>query len=248
MPSAPGLRGIFPESPEPRYSCERKDRLAGTGGNADASPGTDKRIIRFIPYSIAPVPDPVKRDTPIFFRPFCVSVQRPDRGMFRRPKSNTPCPELLTKQAVWCKIPSKDILSGRKYMKTGKRIRSAAALLLFAFLALHTAACGHATFNGNRIKNEDKYILEADLMNGTDSHTMELEASDSLEVHFRTEQGELRLDIADGNGTSVYSGDGKVCSDFVLDIQKSGVYTFSVTGVSAKGVIRIQKQTDQPST
>lgn len=95
-------------------------------------------------------------------------------------------------------------------------------------------------FTGNRIKNPDSYLLEIEKMNGTDLHTLDLQAGDVLKVEFETVKGSLDLEIKAPDGTTIYRGDGKAATDFTVNISKSGVYTVNVLARHARGRISIQ--------
>ena len=95
-------------------------------------------------------------------------------------------------------------------------------------------------FTGNRIKNPDSYLLEIEKMNGTDLHTLDLQAGDVLKVEFETVKGSLGLEIKAPDGTTIYRGDGKAATDFTVNISKSGVYTVNVLARHARGMISIQ--------
>ena len=95
-------------------------------------------------------------------------------------------------------------------------------------------------FTGNRIKNPDSYLLEIERMNGTDLHTLDLQAGDVLKVEFETVKGSLDLEIKAPDVTTIYRGDGKAATDFTVNIPKSGVYTVNVLARHAKGSIYIQ--------
>lgn len=99
-------------------------------------------------------------------------------------------------------------------------------------------------FTGSRIKNPDSYMLDIERMNGTDLHTLDLQAGDVLQVRFETEKGSLFMEIIAPNGTTVYSGYGKETTDFTANITESEVYTIVVCARHAKGgMIEIEKVT-----
>ena len=77
-------------------------------------------------------------------------------------------------------------------------------------------------------------------MNGTDLHTLDLQAGDVLKVEFETVKGSLDLEIKAPDGTTIYRGDGKAATDFTVNISKSGVYTVNVLARHARGRISIQ--------
>lgn len=117
------------------------------------------------------------------------------------------------------------------------------AIAILALLACAGAAAlllrGGATgFTGSRVKNPDAYELAITRMNGTDSHTLTLRQGNRLQVHFETTAGEMTLEIRDPAGSAVYSGDGKACTDFMLDIAQDGDYTIAVTAKQGGGSLK----------
>ena len=114
--------------------------------------------------------------------------------------------------------------------------------LLSAVMAVVLSGCNQGEFTGSRVKNPDSYLLDIRLMNGNDVHSMILNEGDVLQIRFETDKGELQMEIKAPDGTSVYSGNGKVATDFNLNITQSGVYTIAVEARNAKGTIHVQLQ------
>lgn len=117
------------------------------------------------------------------------------------------------------------------------------AIAILALLACAGAAAlllrgGAPGFTGSRVKNPDAYELAITRMNGTDSHTLTLRQGNRLQVHFETTAGEMTLEIRDPAGSAVYSGDGKACTDFTLDIVQDGDYTIVVTAKRGGGSLK----------
>lgn len=96
-------------------------------------------------------------------------------------------------------------------------------------------------FTGSRIKNPDSYMLDIERMNGTDLHTLDLQAGDVLQIQFETEKGTLYMEIKAPDGTTMYCGNGRETTDFTVNIREGGVYTIVVEARHAKGMIHIQK-------
>lgn len=114
------------------------------------------------------------------------------------------------------------------------------ALLLIAGFAVLLFIRNEDGFTGNRIKNPDSYIMDIERMNGTDLHTLELKADDSLHVEFETKKGSLYMEIKAPDGTVLYSGNGRETTDFTVNIPEDGVYTIAVEARRAKGAIHIK--------
>lgn len=114
-------------------------------------------------------------------------------------------------------------------------------LIIIGLFALLNG-CGQKGFDGTRVANPDSYRLDMEQMNGTDTHTMKLDAGDLLEIHFETGQGKLHMEIKSPDGILVYAGNGEEATDFTVNISESGVYSVSVEAHNAKGKIHIQRQ------
>ena len=114
--------------------------------------------------------------------------------------------------------------------------------LLTAVMAVVLSGCNQEEFTGNRVKNPDAYLLDIRYMNGNDAHEINLQAGDVLHIRFETDKGELQMEIKAPDGTAVYSGNGKLTTDFTLNITQSGVYTIAVEARNANGTIHVQLQ------
>ena len=112
---------------------------------------------------------------------------------------------------------------------------------LFAFLT----ACNQKNFTGTRVANPDSYRLGIEQMNGADTHTMELNAGDTLNIHFETEHGKLHMEIKAPDGTIIYTGNGEEATDFTVNISESGEYSIRVEAKGARGNISIAVQEEK---
>lgn len=95
------------------------------------------------------------------------------------------------------------------------------------------------TFVGERIKNPDSYLLDIKKMNGSDNHSMDLKKGTSLKISFETYKGSLNLKIVNQKNEIVYEGNGKVATNFTIDLPNDDSYTFFVKAKWAKGYINI---------
>ena len=131
-------------------------------------------------------------------------------------------------------------------MTRNKRLLSVGlSLLLIAGAAVFLLSYNQEGFTGSRVQNPDSYLLDIQRMNGTDGHTLELQADAVLHIQFETEKGSLHMEIKAPDGTCVYSGNGKEATDFTVNIQESGVYTIVVEARRAKGTIHIQLEEEK---
>lgn len=126
-------------------------------------------------------------------------------------------------------------------MKRTILLFTAFALLLAAGITVF-AGCSPEDFTGSRVKNPDAYLLDIERMQGTDSHTLSLQAGDTLRVELQVEEGALSLDILSPDGVSIYSGNGKGASDFTVNITESGAYTIAVEAQRAKGMLHFRAE------
>mgnify|MGYP004469446113 FL=1 len=77
-------------------------------------------------------------------------------------------------------------------------------------------------------------------MTGTDTHTLELEAGDTLQIQFETVKGTLHLTIQAPDGTVLYEGNGKGAADFTVTVPARGAYDVILKARRAQGSIHIQ--------
>ena len=124
-------------------------------------------------------------------------------------------------------------------------------VLLFAVIAL-IAAAGiliftrqpETRFDGKRISDTDRFDLQFERMNMTDSETMALEEGDILHVSWRIESGQMDIVIGMEGEKAIYQANGRTAGDeteFDVEIPHTGVYTITVTAREAKGRIAFLK-------
>ena len=114
-------------------------------------------------------------------------------------------------------------------------------LLIISVLSVLLISCNRTEFDGTRVANPDSYRLDIEQMNGTDTHALELNAEDTLTIHFETEHGKLHMEIKAPDGTIIYAGNGEEATDFTVNISESGEYSLHVEAHNARGKISIQR-------
>ena len=100
-------------------------------------------------------------------------------------------------------------------------------LLLIGFIIILSASVIFLTisgeiFEGNVVKSADEYTLDIYRMKGNNSHNMNLEKGDVLDVYFRKDGGDLSLAIKDEDGDTAYFATLPVKA-MVEEIKKAGV-------------------------
>ena len=129
--------------------------------------------------------------------------------------------------------------------KSKKAVLLVLPLLFLAGVASFLFFYNQEGFTGNRIKNPDAYLLDIERMNGTDLHTLQLQARDVLEIQFEATKGSLFMEIKAPDGTAIYQGNGTETTYFTVNIPKSGVYTVLVEARHAKGTIDIHLKEEE---
>lgn len=112
-------------------------------------------------------------------------------------------------------------------------------ILIIAGLNFFIVKHNQKTFVGERIKNPDSYLLDIRKMNGSDNHSMDFKKGTSLKISFETYKGSLNLKIVNQKNEIVYEGNGKVATNFTIDLPSDDSYTFFVKAKWAKGYINI---------
>ncbi|MGM9940460.1 MAG: hypothetical protein ACI32N_00515 [Bulleidia sp.] len=125
-------------------------------------------------------------------------------------------------------------------MKKEVKVILAVLAVLCAAVGLWSSNISVSTFTGSRIHNPDSYVLEAEIMNGTDYHEMTLQEGDVLELSFVSVSGDLKMKITDPDGTEIYQGDGKDVHTSEIVVHNSGIFTIDVKGSKASGSIHIR--------
>ena len=124
-------------------------------------------------------------------------------------------------------------------MRIGKKMALSALALLLAGLVLWGVLGGRTAFRGDRTADGTHYVLAIRSMNGTDRHTLHLEAGSTISVQFRTQAGTLHLELLGPDGTALYTGNGREVSAFTIPARQSGAYTVVVEGRRARGDLSV---------
>lgn len=115
----------------------------------------------------------------------------------------------------------------------------AAAFLLF--VSLRNNVYPNPEYNGERICGEDQFTLIFTAMNGEQTHTMSLQAGDTLHCAWRIDQGNVDIMIS-MDETKIYQGNKVDAAEFDVVILADGEYAVSVKGTHAAGRIDISRQ------
>ncbi|WP_295739905.1 hypothetical protein [uncultured Oscillibacter sp.] len=111
-------------------------------------------------------------------------------------------------------------------------------ILTGAALCMYCAAWwvvnGNSLVSASRWANEYLYEMTYDRLDGADSHTMRLEAGDTLQCQIYTYYGRLEVEISDEDGNTLCEGNA-LEGNHTIEIPRTGDYTILVWGRHAGG-------------
>lgn len=112
------------------------------------------------------------------------------------------------------------------------------SLMVFSGLIfIVVTACGKQIFDGSRTGNDDQFIMEYTILNKTETHEMKLDKGIIINVNIVNKSGRLDVLVVDKDGEELYRGDNADTGKFSLEVPKTAVYKFSVSGKEAKGSV-----------
>jgi len=123
-------------------------------------------------------------------------------------------------------------------------------ILVGAGLTMYAAAWYFANgeyFNAydcSRFADEDSYRMSYDYFDGFDTHTLYLEAGNTLDIRVDTENGWLEAEISGEDGETLLEAS-PLNGDRCFEISKSGAYTILVHGQRASGSFCFLRETGE---
>ena len=108
-------------------------------------------------------------------------------------------------------------------------------ILLTALLMTMLSGCVQASVGLSRNADENKFVLEFQILNTAEYHTFELAAGDEIEAEITRESGDISLTVQKGKDVPVYEGAKPLSGKFRIRITDDGAYRVTVTGNGAKG-------------
>lgn len=126
-------------------------------------------------------------------------------------------------------------------------MRKVFPILGMLIVALLLTACGKTPdFNGSRTGNDKELIMEYSAFNTTDGQELVAEAGDVIHAKIVIESGNLLIKIQKDDEEPIYeSSDITISDEFDVDIEESGTYAITVTGVKAKGSVSFTVENNQ---
>ncbi|HPO27727.1 MAG TPA: hypothetical protein PK315_09660 [Petrotogaceae bacterium] len=123
-------------------------------------------------------------------------------------------------------------------MKTTSLISILLSLVTAAIFFLYTGCSSdESLFDGSRTSNDTRFILNFNVLNSTETHTITLAENDIIDVVIEKSRGELDISVVDNNEKTLYKGDNASPGQFSLTVSHSGNHKFSVTGRKAAGYV-----------
>lgn len=120
-------------------------------------------------------------------------------------------------------------------------MRTVVLLGIFSSIIFYTA-CEKNEFNGNKICNDNEFILEYSEFNTTYEHSLSLEEGDVIHCNIEADEGTLDISIEKDDGVSAYRGNDVSSGSFDVRITEAGEYTITVTGDEAVGRVSFEKK------
>lgn len=106
----------------------------------------------------------------------------------------------------------------------------AALIIAIAFFINDTP-----TYEGQREKNPESYILKFEKMNGEDHHYLDMTRGKAIAVHLEKISGSFSLVIGIDGAEPIYKSDNVESGDFDLPITQPGRYRVVIKAKHAKG-------------
>jgi hypothetical protein len=104
------------------------------------------------------------------------------------------------------------------------------------------AGCNNnSTFSGSKTSNENQFLVDFDVLNSTVDGSIPLSEGETIDTAINIKKGDVDIIVTNENGTIAYQGNDVETSDFILEIEEAGTYTFSITGTKAKGSVYFVK-------
>lgn len=116
--------------------------------------------------------------------------------------------------------------------------------VLLSLLLLFLPGCEAAQFDGSRIVNDDRFILEYSAFHNIDSERMDLREGDVLAVKVVSDSGKLSIRIQKDGEAPVYQGSNLPTGSFRIEIPESGAYKITVTGDHARGSVSFIRENE----
>lgn len=112
-----------------------------------------------------------------------------------------------------------------------------AFLSLTLLLVICMSSCGVPDFNGSRLGNDGKLVMEYSIFNTTDSQLFSLERGDVVSAEIVSESGSINIVIQKDGDSPVYEEENVPTSSFQVKIAEGGTYRIAVTGQRARGSV-----------
>ena len=148
--------------------------------------------------------------------------------------------QILTKKAhlhIMHAMKDSKTLDARKTLKAAKlpTLILIATIMAVAMTSCYNSSMG--TFNGNRVGNDDYFMVDCTMMNCKESHTISMDKGDEFQVVFDVASGKMDVAIKAPSGAIAYKGDGISSSSFRVTTQETGEYEITLDAKKFKGAV-----------
>lgn len=125
-----------------------------------------------------------------------------------------------------------------------KKIRSTILGVCMLVIAFACTACSESKFSGNKVCNDNEFVLEYTAFNTTYEHSFDLEEGDAIHCSITADKGKLDI-IIQKDEINAYQGNDVLAGEFDVIIEEAGRYTITVTGKSAAGSVSFKKMENE---
>lgn len=133
-------------------------------------------------------------------------------------------------------IMKEDVRAKRKCL-----VVSIVGVFVFIFtLVVNMMMVNQTNFTGNRVKNPDSYLLECEMMNGEDRHSIHMEKDDVLNVDCDVKQGGMQVTVGKADSQTIYKSDSIESGSFTLTASEEGNYVISVKAKRFQGTLKFE--------
>lgn len=114
-------------------------------------------------------------------------------------------------------------------------------ILCIVLIVVFLTSCAKVDFDGSISANDEEIILNLKTLNYDISQNMNLLAGDAVEIKARVNKGLFKFKILDPSENPVFSGNFEEDTEFQVNINTSGKYSFITEGEDAEGQIYVTR-------
>lgn len=107
--------------------------------------------------------------------------------------------------------------------------------MVLVVLCIAVSACVDGKFDGELISEDDRFILDYNVFDGSEYATLDLVEEDTLRVDIENTEGSVDVIVGVDGQLPIYEGSALTTFSFTLNITSAGTYRITVRGSDARG-------------